>query len=106
MELQLLFGAYCLMMLYICTKFCENISKGFRVTDLNIRVNARVVANVDAHMDTQKNGSLYRSMPKAGMTKRGLLLKEFALMGTNSFLYEMTPISKEGNNETDLSCFP
>ena len=36
------------MMLYICTKFCESISKGFRVTDLNSSVNAKVVANVDA----------------------------------------------------------
>ena len=25
------FSAYCLMVLYICTKFQENISKGFRV---------------------------------------------------------------------------
>ena len=40
-------------MLYICTKFCESISKGFRVTDLNIRVKARVVANVDAQMDAR-----------------------------------------------------
>ena len=39
------------MMLYICTKFCKNISKGYRVTDLNIRVCARVVANVDALTD-------------------------------------------------------
>ena len=36
------------MMLYICTKFCGSISKGFRVTDLNSTLNARVVANVDA----------------------------------------------------------
>ena len=33
--------------LYFCTKFCQSISLGFRVTDLNIRVDARVVANVD-----------------------------------------------------------
>ena len=32
-------------MLYICTKFCQSISKGFRVMDLNSRVDARVVAN-------------------------------------------------------------
>ena len=37
-----------LMMLYICTKFCESISNGFRVTDLNSRVNTMVAANVDA----------------------------------------------------------
>ena len=36
------------MILYTCTKFCESISKGFRITDLNSRVNARVVATVDA----------------------------------------------------------
>ena len=34
-------------MLYICTKFCKSISKGFRVTDPDGRVDARVVANVD-----------------------------------------------------------
>ena len=54
--------------LYICTKFCESISKGFTVTDLNSRVNARVVTNVDArwtdiHTDTCRNkgktGSLH-----------------------------------------------
>ena len=36
--------ALALMMLYICTKFCESISKGFRVIDFN----SRVVAKVDA----------------------------------------------------------
>ena len=29
-----LFSANCLIMLYICTKFHENISKGFKVTEL------------------------------------------------------------------------
>ena len=57
-------SAHPLMMLYICTKFCESISKGFSVTDLSSRVNARVVANVDARWkDTrrnrQKTGSLH-----------------------------------------------
>ena len=32
-ELQFLFSAYCLMMLYICTKFRENILNGFRVME-------------------------------------------------------------------------
>ena len=32
---------------YMCTMFCQSISLGFRVTDLNIKVDARVVANVD-----------------------------------------------------------
>ena len=41
-------SAHPLMMLYICTKFCESISKGLRVTSLNSRVSTRVVANVDA----------------------------------------------------------
>ena len=35
-----------LIMLYICTKFCK-VSQGFRVTDLNTRVDAKVFANVD-----------------------------------------------------------
>ena len=30
-------------MFYICTKLCRSISYGFRVTDLNSRVDARVV---------------------------------------------------------------
>ena len=38
-----------MMMLYICTKFCKkNISIAFKATNLNRRVNTRVVANVDA----------------------------------------------------------
>ena len=37
------------------------ISYGFRVPDLNSRVNPRVVINVD--------GSLYRALPEAGTTK-------------------------------------
>ena len=41
------FSAHPLMLLYICKKVCESISKGFRETDLNSRVNARVVTNVD-----------------------------------------------------------
>ena len=50
-------SAHPLMMLYTCTKFCESISKGFRVTDLNSMVNARVVANDDAgRTDTRTNG--------------------------------------------------
>ena len=47
-------SAHYLMMLCICTMFCESISKDFRVTDLNSRVNTRVVTNVDARwMDIQ-----------------------------------------------------
>ena len=34
-------------MFYICTKFCQNISKGFRVADSKSSVDARVVVNVD-----------------------------------------------------------
>ena len=34
-------------MLYNSTKFYQSISKSFSVTDLNIRANAGVVANVD-----------------------------------------------------------
>ena len=41
MEVWYWLSAYHLMLLNICTK-------GFRVTDLNSRVNARVIANVDA----------------------------------------------------------
>ena len=32
--------------------------------------------------------------------------EEFAPMGANSFLYELTPIYMGGNNENDKSCFP
>ena len=57
-------------MLYICTKFCQSISKGFRVTDPNSRVKARVVANVkNGRTNGQKIGSLHRAMPEAGTTK-------------------------------------
>ena len=64
-------------MVYIYTKFYESISMGFRVTDSNGRVKARVVANVDAgwtygrmheRTNRRKTGSLYRVMPKAGVT--------------------------------------
>ena len=43
--------------------------KGFRVTDLDSRVDARVVANVDRQTNGQKTGSLYHAMPEAGATK-------------------------------------
>ena len=59
-------------MLYICTKFGRSISKGFKDTDPDSRVDARVVANVDGwtcgHTKGQKTGSLYRAMPEAGAT--------------------------------------
>ena len=41
-----MFCAHRLIMLYICTKFHQSISNGFRVSDPDSRVNARVVANV------------------------------------------------------------
>ena len=53
------------MVFCIYTKFCQSISKGFIVTDLNSRVGARVVENIDGW----KIGSLYRAMPEAGTTK-------------------------------------
>ena len=43
MELQYLFPAHPLIILDILIKFCENVSTCFRVTDLNNRVDARVV---------------------------------------------------------------
>ena len=42
-----LFCASRLIILYICTKCCQSISKGFTVTELNSRVDATVVADVD-----------------------------------------------------------
>ena len=59
-----------LIMHYICTRFCKSIAKGFRVTDLNIRVDARVVTIVDGRTNGRKTGSLYHAMPEAGATKR------------------------------------
>ena len=68
---------------FIGAKFYESISEGFRVTDLNSRVDARMVANVDDSTDGRtygrtdkrtdrwKTGPLYRAVPKAGMTKMG-----------------------------------
>ena len=46
-------SAHRLIMLYICTKFCQSISKGFRVTDPDKRVDARVVANVDGQTENR-----------------------------------------------------
>ena len=60
-----------MIILYICTRFCQSTAKGFRVTDLNIRVDARVVTIVDGRTNGQKTGSLYHAMPEAGApTKR------------------------------------
>ena len=50
-KLRYLLSSHCLIMLYICTNFCVSISKGFRVKDSNIRVNAGVVTNVDGWTD-------------------------------------------------------
>ena len=41
------------MMLYICIKFCQSNSLGFRVRDLNSRDDSRVVANVDGRTDVR-----------------------------------------------------
>ena len=45
---------------------------GFKSYDLNTRVDARVVANVNVRTNGRKTGSLYRAMPEAGATKRTL----------------------------------
>ena len=45
--LAFLFCAYCLIILYVYAKFGQSISKDFRDTGLNSRVDARVIANVD-----------------------------------------------------------
>ena len=59
-----------LIMFYICTKLCKSIPQDFRVTDLDSRVDARVVANVDSGRTNRQNtGSLYHAMPEAGTTK-------------------------------------
>ena len=59
MELRFLFCAYCLHInaLYLY-KFCQSISKGFRVTDPDVRVDTRVVASVDVQMDIQTDRKL------------------------------------------------
>ena len=74
-------SAHPLMMLYICTKVCGSVSRGFRVKDLNSKVNARVVANVDSgwtdiQTNTQKNRSLYPAMPKANELVQQITVEE------------------------------
>ena len=48
--------------------------------DLNSRVDARVVANVDGRtyrsMNERKTVSLYRAMPKARVTKRSITVSK------------------------------
>ena len=68
-----LFCAFCLIMLYICMKFSESTSDGFRMTNPNRRVDASVVANVDGRTNGRRSGSLYRAMPEAGATIIGYL---------------------------------
>ena len=46
------------MMLYICTKFCESISKDFRVTDPKSRVAARVIAIYEGHYHIKAVGGV------------------------------------------------
>ena len=53
-----LFCANCLIISYICINFCKSISQGFKVTDLNSGVDARVVANVDGQTDGCSNGRM------------------------------------------------
>ena len=58
--------------------FCKSISKCFRVTDPNCRVDATVIAKVDGRTDErtneQKNESLNHTMPEAGTTKTVVML--------------------------------
>ena len=44
------------MVFYICTKVCQSISQGFSILDMNSRVDARVVANVDGRTDVRTYG--------------------------------------------------
>ena len=57
-------------MVYICLKFCQSISKDFRVIDPDIRVDARLASTVDVRtdrrMNRRKSGYLYL---EAGTTK-------------------------------------
>ena len=59
-----------LMMIYIWAKFYESTLKGFRVTDMDSRVDTRVVAMLAPGRNSERtNGrkteSLYRAMPEA-----------------------------------------
>ena len=64
-------------MLYICTMFCQSISKDFSYRPEHW-VNARVVPNVDdGHTDRRLNGqktrSLYRLMHETGATTNNVV---------------------------------
>ena len=45
-ELQSFVSAHCLMMLYICTKFCANISKCFKVIERTLFPNRNCIVVV------------------------------------------------------------
>ena len=57
----------------------RKFSKGFRETDLNIRVDAWVVANVDGRTNGRETESLYRAMHEAGASINPSLLFSFLL---------------------------
>ena len=50
-ECRFLFTAHCLMMVYICTKFRENILRNIRVMELTRTVNGRIDRQTDGRHD-------------------------------------------------------
>ena len=69
MELRYLFSTH-LSDNALCLYQVLLISKGFGVMDLDSRVDARVVANVDGRMyERTETVSLYSAMPEAGTTE-------------------------------------
>ena len=75
------------------TNFCQSISKDFRFIHLNIRVDARLVANVDdgrtdGQTNGRKTGSLYRTMHElAGDDKNKCKAKTKLVKGIIKFKF-------------------
>ena len=53
-ECRFLFSAHCLIMVYICTKFHENILNGIRVMERTGKVNRRTSGQMDIQTDRRR----------------------------------------------------
>ena len=83
------------------TKICPRLCRAY--TDLNSKIDARVVANVDGRINGWKTGSLYHAKPEAGVTKMDISIAESSI--PYALIWEYIPEASSLNGRSKkLSC--
>ena len=81
-----MFSAHRLIMRYIRTKFCQSISKGFKIKDPNSQVHSRVVANVDGCMYVRTDKWMETLIPILHDPYIALCLRQARQKGMSKFV--------------------